>query len=82
MQGFCKEVVIWKNLSHPNILPFIGAAMVTEPNHEKYEIVSEFMENGNIRSFIGQNAGANRLELVGAGSHSINRVKCSLCWHS
>ncbi|KAF9643492.1 kinase-like protein [Thelephora ganbajun] len=63
-KAFCKEVVIWKNLSHPNILPFIGATMVTEPNHEKYEMVSEFMENGDIGTFISQHKGVNRLELL------------------
>ena len=65
VQQFCKEVVIWKNLSHPNILPFIGAALATEPNSEKYEIVSEFMENGNIINFMERNQDVNRLELVG-----------------
>ena len=65
VQQFCKEVVIWKHLSHPNILPFIGAALETEPNGEKYQIVSEFMENGNILTFMKRNPGVNRLELVG-----------------
>lgn len=64
MQAFCKEVVIWKYLNHPNILPFIGAAMVTEQGSEKYEILSEFMENGEIWRFIEKNRSANRLELV------------------
>ena len=30
----------------------------------KYEIISEFMENGPINTFIRQNQDANRLELV------------------
>ena len=68
MQAFCKEVVIWKNLSHPNVLPFIGAAMVTEPGQEKCEIISELMENGDITTFLRQNDGVNRLELVGFDS--------------
>lgn len=58
-------MITWKNLSHPNILPLIGAAMVNEEGRAKYEIVSELMENGNINAFIKQNAHANRLELVG-----------------
>ena len=68
MQSFCKEVVVWGNLSHPNILPFIGASMVVEPGREKCEVVSELMENGDIDMFIQQNEDANRLELVGLGS--------------
>ena len=58
-------MVIWKNLAHPNIVPFIGAVLVTEPRREKYEIVSEFMENGNISKFIQKNVNVNGLELVG-----------------
>jgi hypothetical protein len=61
-------VVIWKNLSHPNVLPFVGATMVTKGGREVYEIVSELMENGNINAFIRQNEHANRLELVGFDS--------------
>lgn len=64
VQEFCKEVVIWKYLSHPNILPFVGATLVIEPKREKFEIVSEFMENGDIRTFMENNADVNRLELV------------------
>jgi serine/threonine protein kinase len=67
-QEFCKEAVIWKNLSHPNVLPFIGANLVTEPGCERYEMVSEFMENGDIKAFIEGNPGVNRLELVGFDS--------------
>lgn len=59
-------MVIWKHLDHPNILPFIGAMMVTEPGEEKYEIISELMENGEIGTFIKKNQEANRLELVGS----------------
>lgn len=62
-------MVIWKYLDHPNILPFIGAMMVTEPGKEKYEIISELMEDGEIGKFIKRNPGANRLELVGSRPH-------------
>ena len=54
--------------------------MVTVPNRENYEIVSEFMENGNITRFLKarQNAGVDRLELVGVGSNSIDLAECPL----
>ena len=65
LQAFCKEVVIWKHLDHPNVLPFIGAMMVTEPGRERYEVLSEFMGNGDIRTFTRQNPDVNRLKLVG-----------------
>ena len=76
IQKFCREVVIWKNLSHPNILPFVGATLVTEQKREKYEIVSEFMVNEDIRAFIQRNKDVNRLELVGFdSSRPINLVE-------
>ena len=59
---------MWKNLSHPNVLPFVGAAMVIGEGPEKYELVSEFMENGNINEFIEKNEDADRLGLVGFDS--------------
>lgn len=64
VQAFCKQVITRGYLDHPNIHPFIGAMMVTEPGHEKYEVISEFMENGEIGEFIEKNRGMNRLELV------------------
>ena len=66
-------MVIWGNLNHPNILPFIGASMVIEPGREKCEVVSELMENGDINTFIWNNEGVNRLELVGLDSSRWSR---------
>jgi len=82
IQGFCKEVVIWKYLSHPNILPFIDATLVTEPKCERFEIVSEFMENGDIVTFIKNNADVKRLELVGFGLRLIDLTERPLRPHS
>ena len=59
---------MWKSLSHPNVLPFIGAAMVIGEKPEKFEFVSELMKNGNINAYIKQNEDADRLELVGFDS--------------
>ena len=66
LQDFCKEAVIWKHLTHPNIVPFLGAAMVTEGGRQTWEIVSEPMENGRIEDFLKLNQGVNKLELVGS----------------
>lgn len=62
-------------MHHPGILPFIGATMVTDQGLEKYEIISEFMENGDINTFVKENEGVNRLELVGYGSHLIDPIE-------
>ncbi|KAF9789485.1 kinase-like domain-containing protein [Thelephora terrestris] len=58
--GFCKEVVTWKSLRHPNILPLLGVNM----DGLHFSMVSEWMKNGNIDEFLTENPGANRLGLL------------------
>ena len=56
-------------MNHPNIIPFVGANMETDENESyQFELISEFMENGTINTYISRNLGVNRLELVGFGS--------------
>lgn len=57
---FCKEVLLWKRLNHPNILPFHGAAV----NQNQFCMVSPWMENGNVLSYTRKNPDANRLRLL------------------
>jgi len=60
VQRFCREVVTWKALRHPNVLQLIGVTMT----ENKFVMVSEWMKNGNINVFLKANPGVNRLELV------------------
>jgi len=60
IQRFCKEVVTWKALRHPNVLPLLGVTMTGS----RFVMVSEWMENGNINEFLKAHTDANRLELV------------------
>ncbi|KAF9646803.1 kinase-like protein [Thelephora ganbajun] len=57
---FCKEVVTWKTLHHPNVLPLLGVTM--GKNH--FAMASEWMVNGNINEFIRANRDTNRFELL------------------
>ncbi|KAH8813632.1 kinase-like domain-containing protein [Flagelloscypha sp. PMI_526] len=50
LQAFLKEALIWKQLSHPNILPFLGVSTSCFPN--QMSLISPFMENGDIMSYI------------------------------
>ena len=59
MQRFCKEIVAWRMLRHPNVLPLVGVTMT----ENRFVTVSEWMQNGNITQFL-ENGNANRLELV------------------
>ncbi|KAF9789266.1 kinase-like domain-containing protein, partial [Thelephora terrestris] len=58
----CKEVVTWKNLHHPNVLPLLGVMMENTP--PLFAMASEWMENGNINEFIKVHHDANRFELL------------------
>ena len=60
-QRFCKEVMTWKALRHPNVLPLLGVMM----DNNQLAMVSEWMANGNINEFIKTHRDANRFELVG-----------------
>ena len=59
-QTFCKEVITWKNLCHPNVLRLLGVTM----GENIFAMVSEWMVNGNIIEFIETRRDANRFELV------------------
>ena len=61
VQRVCKEVAMWKNLSHPNVFNLIGVPDIFEDG--KFSVVSEWMANGNIMEYVGRNSG-NHLKLV------------------
>jgi hypothetical protein len=60
-QDFCKETVLWKNISHPNILGLI--AVDIDSFTGRCSMISELMMNGNIMTFI-QHTSVNRIHLV------------------
>ena len=64
---FCKEVILWKNLRHPNVLPLLGVML----NDHHFAMVSEWMDNGNIDEFAKTNGDVNRFELVGNSSYCL-----------
>ncbi|EGN99518.1 hypothetical protein SERLA73DRAFT_26193, partial [Serpula lacrymans var. lacrymans S7.3] len=47
-KAFCREAVLWKTLSHPNIVPFLGASTKLFP----LCMVCPWMENGNIVTYL------------------------------
>ena len=61
LQRFCKEVVLWNTLSHPNVSKAVGVQGDMERG--QFAIVSEWMVHGNINEYIKNNH-VNRLELV------------------
>ena len=59
-QEFCREVVLWKQFKHPNLLELVGA----EVSLPTLLMVSEWMEHGTIADFVAACPDTNRLKLV------------------
>ncbi|KAF9647735.1 kinase-like protein, partial [Thelephora ganbajun] len=57
-----REIISWKYLSHPNILPLVGVSMSVDPLC--LCILSEWMPNGNVMQYARSNPEANRLRLL------------------
>ncbi|KAJ7619293.1 kinase-like domain-containing protein [Roridomyces roridus] len=58
----CREALVWKDLNHPNILPFIGIDRETFPN--SLCMVSPWMENGTVLKYLDVHGRANVNKLL------------------
>ncbi|KAF9643932.1 kinase-like protein [Thelephora ganbajun] len=67
---FCKEVITWRVLRHPNVLPLLGATMA----NNRFAMMSEWMTNGNINQFVMAHPDANRFELLGGVAKGLIHV--------
>ena len=67
-QQFCKEVILWNSLSHPNVLKLVG--VLGGIDQYQFATVSEWMAHGNIMEYIRKKA-TNRLELVSTSNFQI-----------
>ena len=75
LQKFCREVVTWKTLCHPNVLPLLGVT-VTET---QFMMASEWMENGNINDFVKADTNVDQLGLVCFHSTSLFLLPTDSC---
>ncbi|CCM05082.1 uncharacterized protein FIBRA_07289 [Fibroporia radiculosa] len=60
-KDFCKEVLVWKYISHPNIVRFLG---ICQTERFAMCMVSVWMANGNIKEYLKKNPGENRIRLL------------------
>lgn len=60
-ERFCKECVVWMNMSHPNIHQLIAVKM--KPRAGEFSMIAKMMKNGNILNYIEKNQ-ANRIQLL------------------
>lgn len=62
LQAYYDELILWCYLCrHPNIVPFLGTYT---PEVHKMGLVSKWMVNNTISSFLVKQPDANRLNLV------------------
>ncbi|KAJ7145913.1 kinase-like domain-containing protein [Mycena epipterygia] len=54
---FCREALVWRDLHHPNILPFIGIDRESFPS--SLSMVSPWMEHGTILKYLDVHGRAN-----------------------
>ncbi|KAG6828025.1 hypothetical protein H0H92_009600 [Tricholoma furcatifolium] len=62
-KAFAREAVVWGQLSHSNILPFIGIYRFGE-NNERFSLVSSWMCNGNVNDFLQPRSQHDRTSLA------------------
>ncbi|KAJ7768193.1 kinase-like domain-containing protein, partial [Mycena metata] len=54
------ESLIWRQLWHPNVVPFLGVCYI----HNRLNLISPWIENGNFREFLNKNPDTNRFSLI------------------
>jgi hypothetical protein len=47
-----KEAIVWRQLQHPHVLPFLGLDQSLFSDHDRICMVCPWMENGNLCQFV------------------------------
>ena len=55
---FYHEAALWKHIRHPNIVTFHGVTL------DPLQLVSDWMESGDLTEFLKKHPGADRLGIV------------------
>ncbi|KAK7462966.1 hypothetical protein VKT23_007547 [Stygiomarasmius scandens] len=68
--AFCHEALIWRQLHHPNVLPFLGVNVdLFRPG---FCLVSPWMSNGNIISFLKSHPEHDRIRCINQIAEGMN----------
>ncbi|KDQ51781.1 hypothetical protein JAAARDRAFT_703975, partial [Jaapia argillacea MUCL 33604] len=67
-QAFYKEAIIWRQLHHPNVLPFLGVDLETFP--EWPCLVMPWMQNGNLFDYV--------LNTIDPTCHELMELACGV----
>ncbi|TDL24385.1 kinase-like protein [Rickenella mellea] len=63
LNEFAREAVIWRQLRHPNILPFYGVFKGDE-HFDRLCLVSPWMDEGNVMEYLSKHVESNRISLL------------------
>jgi hypothetical protein len=67
LQRLCREALVWRQLRHANILPFIGLNRRLFPGNPLPALVSPWMPHGSLKDYVassGYDAGRESHRLV------------------
>ncbi|TDL16987.1 kinase-like protein, partial [Rickenella mellea] len=63
LKEFCHEATIWRQLVHPNILPFYGV-FKGDDAFDRLCLVSPWMDAGNVSTYLAMHTSADRISLL------------------
>ncbi|TDL24396.1 kinase-like protein [Rickenella mellea] len=63
LKDLCHEAVIWRQLKHPNILPFLGV-FKGDGSFDHLCLISPWMDGGNVIEYLKRNPDVHRLPLL------------------
>ncbi|KAF8074593.1 hypothetical protein FPV67DRAFT_588179 [Lyophyllum atratum] len=72
-KGYSREAILWRQLAHPNLLPFMGLGRL----RYRFCFVSPWIESGHVHKYLAKNTTASRLLLLRrrSGRHSVSPLK-------
>ena len=72
------EFITWRQLSHPNVLPFYGVHFLKDTLETRFCLVSPWMENGNVVEFL---AGRNLMDPDNDTTNCVSLVRSHNIWY-
>jgi Protein tyrosine and serine/threonine kinase len=76
-KNLLREFITWRQLSHPNVLPFYGIYFLEDPLETRFCLVSPWMEYGNIVEFL-----ARQNQCMASYADATNRVSLVRRFHN
>ena len=76
LQTFRQVTVVWKHLTHPNIVPLLGVTI------DPPQLISDRMPGGNLTEYIASHPDTDRISLVSDLSASLHETltRSSVVW--